>query len=92
MQATQPFQNNYDLAHAAGPPYIQIVDWFYMSNPANSTQGSNHQLRPTGYAIIMSTLDAAELDRSLPHEDAEVVVLQRSELCCCSSSWLSMLS
>ena len=40
MQASMPFANSYDLAHAPGPSNIQIVDWFYLANAANSTQGS----------------------------------------------------
>ena len=53
MQAAQPFQNNYDLAHAPGPPNIQIVDWFYLANAANSTQGS--KLNDGLYPLILST-------------------------------------
>ena len=54
MQAAQPFQNNYDLAHAPGPPNIQIVDWFYLANPATSAQGSKLS-ELAGYPIILGT-------------------------------------
>ena len=57
MQAAQPFQNNYDLAHATGPPNIQIMDYYYLANPANSTQGSKLS-ELAGYPIILGTQTA----------------------------------